>query len=76
MLNDKRIARDAGNETAVAMETYTAGLKSIGSLVGSLAWARPIRLSGRGMEAPAARRRSRSAYQRVGPVRQLKPLRG
>jgi len=35
----------------------------------SLAWAKPIRLSGRGMETPASRRRSRSAYQRVGTDR-------
>jgi len=34
-------------------------------LVGwSLAWASPIRLSGRGMEPPATRRHSRTAYQR------------
>jgi hypothetical protein len=38
--------------------------KQFGSVVGSLAWASPIRLSGRGMETPAATRRSRSAYQR------------
>ena len=36
----------------------------MGSVEWSLAWASPIRLSGRGMETPASRRRSRSAYQR------------
>ncbi len=32
----------------------------------SLAWASPIRLSPRGITAPAARRRSRAAYLRAG----------
>jgi len=43
----------------------------MGSVEWALAWASPIRLSGRGMETPAARRRSRSAYQRVGTDRPL-----
>lgn len=39
-------------------------LRQLGSVAKSLAWASAIRLSGRGMEAPADRRRSRAAYQR------------
>ena len=46
------------------MEKKVARLKQLGLVVGSLAWASPIRLSGRGMESPAARRRSLAAYQR------------
>ncbi len=44
--------------------TDMKSLKQFGSVVESLAWASPIRLSGRGMETPAARRRSLAAYQR------------
>jgi len=51
------------------MEMCSAGLRRMGSLEWSLASALPIRLSGRAMEPPAARRRSRSAYQRVGTDR-------
>ncbi len=62
----KPTARDAGNETAVTMETRSAGLKRMGSVQWSLAWASPIRLSRRGIKTPTDRRRSRSAYQRDG----------
>ena len=74
ILLDKRTARDASRETELLMETKVGILRQLGPVVGALAWASPIRLSGRGMETPAARRRSRSAYHRDGADQSLRVL--
>ena len=42
------------------MAANTGAPEQLESVVGSLAWALPIRLSGRGIKDPVARRRSRS----------------
>ena len=53
-----------GAETKRIMAATEGTLRQLDSVVGSLAWASPIRFSGRGMEPPADRRRSCSTYQR------------
>ena len=54
------------NETMELIDAQAVDLRQFGLAEKSLAWASPIRLSGRGMRYPAERRRSRAAYQLDG----------
>src|SRR3990172_10435331 len=53
-----------GVETKRMMAAAEGRLRQLESVVRSLAWASPIRLSGRGIEPPASRRRSRAIYHK------------